>query len=49
MIEIRNVSKTFSLHNQGGTVIPVMTGGSFPWRRGNASGWWGPPGRGNPR
>ena len=22
MIEIRNVSKTFTLHNQGGTVIP---------------------------
>ncbi|WP_270726076.1 phosphonate C-P lyase system protein PhnL [Shimia sp. Alg240-R146] len=26
MIEIRNLSKTFTLHNQGGAVIPVMHG-----------------------
>lgn len=26
MIELRDVSKSFTLHNQGGTVIPVMAG-----------------------
>lgn len=26
MIEIKNLSKSFTLHNQGGTVIPVMAG-----------------------
>ncbi len=26
MITLRNVSKTFTLHNQGGAVIPVMAG-----------------------
>ncbi|QOL79631.1 phosphonate C-P lyase system protein PhnL [Pseudooceanicola spongiae] len=29
MISVENVSKTFTLHNQGGTVIPVMEGGSL--------------------
>ncbi len=27
MIEIRDLEKSFILHNQGGAVIPVMTGG----------------------
>ena len=26
MIRIENLSKSFTLHNQGGTVIPVMAG-----------------------
>ncbi|WP_395543755.1 phosphonate C-P lyase system protein PhnL [Neotabrizicola sp. sgz301269] len=29
MITIRNLSKSFTLHNQGGTVIPVMAGASL--------------------
>ncbi|WP_138423746.1 phosphonate C-P lyase system protein PhnL [Maritimibacter alexandrii] len=29
MIRIENVSKSFTLHNQGGTVIPVMANASF--------------------
>ncbi|WP_306006398.1 phosphonate C-P lyase system protein PhnL [Aquicoccus porphyridii] len=29
MIRIENVSKSFTLHNQGGAVIPVMEGASF--------------------
>ncbi len=29
MIEICNLSKSFTLHNQGGTVIPVLTGASL--------------------
>jgi alpha-D-ribose 1-methylphosphonate 5-triphosphate synthase subunit PhnL len=29
MIEIRNLSKAFTLHNQGGAVIPVMAGASL--------------------
>mgnify|MGYP005838686719 CR=1 FL=1 len=29
MIEVENVSKSFTLHNQGGAVIPVMTGASL--------------------
>jgi alpha-D-ribose 1-methylphosphonate 5-triphosphate synthase subunit PhnL len=29
MIEIRGVAKSFTLHNQGGTVIPVMQGASL--------------------
>jgi len=29
MIRIVNVSKSFTLHNQGGTVIPVMQGGTL--------------------
>ena len=31
MIRIENLSKTFTLHNQGAAVIPVMCGS--PWRR----------------
>ena len=26
MIEVRGVSKSFTLHNQGGTTIPVLEG-----------------------
>ncbi|WP_037311002.1 phosphonate C-P lyase system protein PhnL [Ruegeria halocynthiae] len=29
MIELRNVSKSFTLHNQGGAVIPVMRGATL--------------------
>ena len=29
MIEIQNLEKSFTLHNQGGAVIPVMTGGAL--------------------
>jgi alpha-D-ribose 1-methylphosphonate 5-triphosphate synthase subunit PhnL len=29
MIEIRDVAKSFTLHNQGGTVLPVMRGASL--------------------
>jgi len=29
MISVENVSKSFTLHNQGGAVIPVMQGGTF--------------------
>lgn len=29
MIEIRALSKSFTLHNQGGTVIPVLTGAAL--------------------
>jgi alpha-D-ribose 1-methylphosphonate 5-triphosphate synthase subunit PhnL len=29
MIEVRDVSKSFTLHNQGGAVIPVMAGASL--------------------
>jgi alpha-D-ribose 1-methylphosphonate 5-triphosphate synthase subunit PhnL len=29
MIEIRNLSKSFTLHNQGGAVIPVLAGASL--------------------
>lgn len=29
MIEIENLSKSFTLHNQGGAVIPVMQGAAF--------------------
>ncbi len=29
VIELRNVSKRFTLHNQGGTVIPVMEGANL--------------------
>ncbi len=29
MISVENVSKSFTLHNQGSTVIPVMAGASL--------------------
>ncbi len=29
MIDIRNLGKSFTLHNQGGTVLPVMAGASL--------------------
>ncbi len=34
MIELRDVSKSFTLHNQGSTVIPVMAGASLKVDRG---------------
>jgi alpha-D-ribose 1-methylphosphonate 5-triphosphate synthase subunit PhnL len=33
MIHVDNVSKTFTLHNQGGAVIEVMRGASLSWPR----------------
>ena len=35
MIQVENLSKSFTLHNQGGTVIPVMEGAALTWRRAN--------------
>ena len=29
MIQVENLSKSFTLHNQGGTVIPVMAGAAL--------------------
>ncbi|MEM0936570.1 MAG: phosphonate C-P lyase system protein PhnL [Pseudomonadota bacterium] len=29
MIKVENLSKTFTLHNQGGSVLPVLSGASF--------------------
>ena len=29
MIEVRDVSKSFTLHQQGSTVIPVLEGGNL--------------------
>lgn len=46
MIEIRNVSKTFTLHNQGGTVIPVMTGARLSVAAGECVGLVGASGAG---
>ncbi len=36
MIRIENLSKSFTLHNQGGAVIPVMGGASLSVGPGNA-------------
>ena len=34
MIRVENVSKSFTLHNQGAAVIPVMRGGELTVARG---------------
>jgi alpha-D-ribose 1-methylphosphonate 5-triphosphate synthase subunit PhnL len=46
MIHIENLSKSFTLHNQGGTVIPVMAGAALTVRPGECVGLIGPSGAG---
>jgi alpha-D-ribose 1-methylphosphonate 5-triphosphate synthase subunit PhnL len=46
MIHIENLSKTFTLHNQGGTAIPVMAGAALTVRPGECVGLTGQSGSG---
>lgn len=46
MIEISDLSKAFTLHNQGGAVIPVMAGGALSVARGECVGLVGQSGAG---
>jgi alpha-D-ribose 1-methylphosphonate 5-triphosphate synthase subunit PhnL len=46
MIRIQNLSKSFTLHNQGGAVIPVMAGASLTVRPGECVGLTGQSGAG---
>ncbi|MDH2327334.1 phosphonate C-P lyase system protein PhnL [Cereibacter sp. SYSU M97828] len=46
MIDVQNVTKTFTLHNQGGTVIPVMQGASLSVAAGECVGLVGQSGAG---
>jgi alpha-D-ribose 1-methylphosphonate 5-triphosphate synthase subunit PhnL len=46
MIRIENLSKSFTLHNQGGAVIPVMTGAFLQVAAGECVGLTGPSGAG---
>jgi alpha-D-ribose 1-methylphosphonate 5-triphosphate synthase subunit PhnL len=46
MIEISNLSKAFTLHNQGGTVIPVMAGAQLSVGPGECVGLIGQSGAG---
>ena len=46
MIRISNLSKNFTLHNQGGSVIPVMAGGTLRVDRGECVGLTGRSGSG---
>lgn len=46
MIDVQNVTKTFTLHNQGGTVIPVMQGASLAVKPGECVGLIGQSGAG---
>ena len=46
MIEISNLSKTFTLHNQGGVVIPVMQGAELSVARGRCVALTGASGAG---
>lgn len=46
MIQIENLSKSFTLHNQGGAVIPVMAGASLTVRPGECVGLTGQSGSG---
>jgi alpha-D-ribose 1-methylphosphonate 5-triphosphate synthase subunit PhnL len=46
MIRIENLSKTFTLHNQGSAVIPVMTGASLTVDRGECVALTGASGAG---
>lgn len=46
MIQIRNLSKSFTLHNQGGTVIPVMAGAELSVAPGECVGLIGQSGAG---
>jgi len=46
MIRIENLSKSFTLHNQGGTVIPVLAGAALTVARRECVGLTGPSGAG---
>jgi len=46
MIQIRDLSKTFTLHNQGGAVIPVMAGATLDVAAGECVGLVGASGAG---
>jgi alpha-D-ribose 1-methylphosphonate 5-triphosphate synthase subunit PhnL len=46
MIRIENLSKTFTMHNQGGAVIPVMAGGALQVAPGECVGLIGQSGAG---
>ena len=46
MIRIQNLSKSFTLHNQGGAVIPVMAGASLTVSSGECVGLTGQSGAG---
>ena len=46
MIRIENLSKSFTLHNQGGTVIPVMAGAALAVAPGECVGLTGQSGAG---
>ncbi len=46
MIRIENLSKSFTLHNQGGTVIPVMAGATLTVDPGECIGLTGQSGSG---
>ena len=46
MIRIESLSKSFTLHNQGGAVIPVMAGATLTVKRGECVGLMGPSGAG---
>ncbi len=46
MIRIENLSKSFTLHNQGGTVIPVMAGANLTVSPGECVGLTGASGAG---
>lgn len=46
MIEVSNLSKAFTLHNQGGTVIPVMAGAEVRIAAGECVGLIGQSGAG---
>jgi alpha-D-ribose 1-methylphosphonate 5-triphosphate synthase subunit PhnL len=46
MIRIENLSKSFTMHNQGGTVIPVMAGASLTVAPGECVGLTGQSGAG---
>jgi len=45
-IEVKNLGKSFTLHNQGGTVIPVMIGGALSVGPGECVGLVGASGSG---
>ena len=46
MIEVRDVTKSFTLHQQGSTVIPVLTGGNLTVARGECVALTGVSGSG---